>query len=173
MEAVRSDYTPLARRIQPELLELVFSGCEEAEFVARVRGILDDMRRGKLDGELAYRKRLARVPEAYTASTPPQVKAARALGWTNRRGTVEYVWTTAGPQPSADESRRPLPHAPLDYDHYAESQVLPAARSIAAAAGWNAEPFHSQGGGFLRDGQLELGLGTGGGVAGVEPTLGG
>ena len=159
MEAVRSDYTPLARRIQVELLELVFSGCGEGDFANHVGRILDDMRRGLLDGELVYSKRLARAPETYTASTPPQVKAARALGWKNRRGTVEYVWTIGGPQPSADENRRALPHAPLDYDHYAESQVLPSVRSIALAAGWNAELFHSPGRDYFRDGQLELGLG--------------
>ena len=159
MEAVRSDYTPLARRIQVELLERVFSGCVESDFAEHVNKILDDMRRGLLDAELVYRKRLARAPETYTASTPPQVKAARALGWKNRRGTVEYVWTINGPQPSADENRRPLHHAPLDYDHYAESQVLPTVRSIAAAAGWSAELFHSPGRDYFRDGQLELGLG--------------
>ena len=159
MEAVRSDYTPLARRIQVELLDLVFSGCGEDDFAKHVGKILDDMRRGLLDGELVYRKRLARAPETYTASTPPQVKAARALGWKNRRGTVEYVWTIGGPQPSVDENRRPLSHAPLDYDHYAESQVLPSVRSIALAAGWNVELFHSPGRDYFRDGQLELGLG--------------
>ena len=156
MEAVRSDYTPLARRIQVELLELVFSGGGEAEFVNRVHGILNDMRLGRLDGELVYRKRLSRAPEAYTASTPPQVKAARALGWKNRRGTVQYVWTINGPQPSADENRQALAHAPLDYDHYADSQVLPTVRSIAAAAGWKAEMFPSPGRDYFRDGQMEL-----------------
>jgi len=158
MEAVRSDYTALARRIQPELLELVFSGCSEGDFVNKVNKILNDLRLGKLDGELIYRKRLSRVPEAYTASTPPQVKAARVLGWKNKQGTVEYVWTINGPEPSVDENAHPLPCAPLDYDHYADSQVLPAARSIAAAAGWNAEMFLSPGRDYFRDGQMELGL---------------
>jgi DNA polymerase-2 len=158
MEAVRSDYTPLARRIQLELLEKVFLGCQEADFASHVKKILDDMRKGHLDGELVYRKRLARAPETYTASTPPQVKAARALGWKNRRGVVEYVWTIDGPEPSVNEHRQPIHHAPLDYDHYADSQVLPTARSIAAASGWNIEMFHSLGRDYFRDGQMELEL---------------
>ncbi|MCL2472323.1 MAG: DNA polymerase II [Treponema sp.] len=158
MEAVRSDYTPLARRIQIELLELVFTGCGEANFKNRVQEILKKLRLGKLDDELVYRKRLSRNPETYTASTPPQVKAARALGWKNRRGAVEYVWTVNGPQPSSNENGQALSHAPLDYDHYAESQVLPAARSIAAAAGWNVDMLPSPGRDYFRDGQLELGL---------------
>ena len=166
MEAVRSDYTPLARRIQVELLELVFSGGTANELKNRVNEILGELRSGKLDAELVYRKRLSRTPESYTASTPPQVKAARALGWKNRRGTVEYVWTINGPEPSgqrpgdqmsgSDENHQPLPHSPLDYDHYAESQILPNVRSIAAAAGWSTEAFSSPGRDYFRDGQMEL-----------------
>jgi DNA polymerase-2 len=146
MEAVRSDSTPLARRLQMELLELVFSGAGEAAFQDKVRDTLKKLRRGELDGELIYRKRLSRPPETYTASTPPQVKAARALGWKNRRGTVEYVWTQNGAEPAA------LPHGPLDYGHYALAQVLPVAQSIAAAAHWTAGTLESP------EGQMELGL---------------
>ncbi|MDR2029164.1 MAG: DNA polymerase II [Treponema sp.] len=154
MEAVRSDVTPLARRLQLELLELVFSGGSEGALRDRVLEVLKQLREGKLDGELVYRKRLSRPPETYTSSTPPQVKAARALGWKGRRGTVEFVWTTAGPEPVS------LPHAPLDYDHYTDSQILPLARSIAAAAGWNRELFPQKGLNrqALADGQMELDL---------------
>jgi DNA polymerase-2 len=77
------------------------------------------------------------------------------LGWKGRRGTVEFVWTRSGPEPAS------LPHAPLDYDHYTDSQVLPVVLSIAAAAGWNTEPFLKKGRGRhsrndLAEGQLEL-----------------
>jgi DNA polymerase-2 len=152
MEAVRSDVTPLARRVQLELLELVFSGAGEAALKKRVLEILEKLRTGELDGELVYRKRLSRPPETYTRSTPPQVKAARALGWKGRRGTVEYVWTVNGPEPAS------LPHAPLDYDHYADTQVLPAARSIAGAAGWDPRLFPPQSPGP----QIPAGLGGSG-----------
>ena len=135
MEAVRSDVTPLARRVQLELLELVFSGAGEAALKKQVFEILEKLRAGELDGELIYRKRLSRPPETYTRSTPPQVKAARALGWKGRRGTVEYVWTVNDPEPAS------LPHASLDYDHYADAQVFPVARSIAGAAGWESRLF--------------------------------
>jgi DNA polymerase-2 len=130
MEAVRSDVTALARDAQLELLARVFRG-EGAESVdSYLADVSARLRRGELDASLVYRKRLARPPEEYTASTPPQVRAARALGWTGRRGTVSYVWTSSGPEPvSARKS-------PLDYDHYIDAQLLPVARSIAAAAGF-------------------------------------
>ncbi|MDR2630112.1 MAG: DNA polymerase II [Spirochaetaceae bacterium] len=140
MEAVRSDATALAKRVQLELLAMVFAGAGEAEFAEKVSETVRLLKAGSLDGELVYRKRLSRPPETYTASTPPQVKAARALGWKGRRGTVEYLWTEQGPEPAS------LPHAPPDYEHYVDSQILPVARSIADAAGWNSELFPRKGG---------------------------
>jgi DNA polymerase-2 len=144
LEAVRSDATPLARRLQIELLELVFSGGDEAELAGKVRETIRQLRAGELDAALIYRKRLSRPPETYTSSTPPQVKAARLLGWRGRRGTVDFVWTLKGPEPAL------LPHAPFDYDHYTESQVLPVARSIAAAALWKRDLL------LQKDRQMEL-----------------
>ncbi|MDL2229664.1 DNA polymerase II [Treponema sp. OttesenSCG-928-L16] len=154
MEAVRSDTTALARRLQLELLELVFSGGGEKEFNERISAEVRLLRAGSLDTELVYRKRLRRPPEMYTASTPPQVKAARALGWKGRRGTVEYVWTTEGAEPAS------LQEHSLDYDHYVETQIFPLAGSIAAAAGWNTEHFFARGKDrqALEDGQMELGF---------------
>jgi DNA polymerase-2 len=166
MEAVRSDATVLARKLQVELLELVFITATdpgrqtgsagsadkgEAVFKEKIRETIAALRSGKFDGDLVYRKRLSRPPESYTSSTPPQVKAARALGWKNRRGTVEYVWTAQGAEPAS------LPHEPLDYDHYINSQVLPVALSIAAACRWNMDEFFVKGKG-LHEGQMELGL---------------
>jgi DNA polymerase-2 len=124
-----------------ELLGLVFSGGGEEGFRRKLLDTLADLEGGKLDGELVYRKRLSRPPESYTASTPPQVKAARALGWKGRRGTVEYVWTAAGAEPLS------LPHQALDYRHYAQAQVLPVAKSIADAVGWNIDDLFPRKGG--------------------------
>ena len=170
MEAVRSDTTPLARRLQLELLELVFAGeqprvpdtalcggpaavtgCTEEEYRERVAKTIRELRSGEIDHELVYRKRLSRYPETYTSSTPPQVKAARALGWKKRRGTVEYLWTMNGPEPIA------LPHEKPDYDHYVESQVYPLVRSIAAAAKWDASFFVTRKGNEAQT-QMELGF---------------
>ncbi|MHB9294039.1 putative DNA polymerase II [Hollandina sp. SP2] len=144
MEAVRSDATPLAQRLQRELLDLVFSGGREADLSEKVQETIRQLRQGELDEALIYRKRLSRPPETYTSSTPPQVKAARLLGWKGRGGTVAFVWTLKGPEPAV------LPHAPFDYDHYINAQVLPVARSIAAAALWDQDLLLKQ------DLQMEL-----------------
>lgn len=135
MEAARSDFTPLARRLQRELLALAFADAGEAalrdfcqELVARLQG-------GELDEELVYRKSLRRAAEDYGAESP-QVRAARLLGWKGERGRISYVMTRAGPEPLELRSG-----APLDYPHYVDRQLLPIARTIADAQGWDAGPW--------------------------------
>ena len=150
MEAVRSDTTSLARRLQLELLEMVFSGCSEDEYREKTMKTILELRGGKLDHELVYRKRLTRFPETYTSVTPPHVKAARALGWKKRRGAVEYLWTVNGPEPAA------VPHGKPDYDHYVESQIFPLVRSIAAAMRWDADYFVMRKENASSDMQIEL-----------------
>jgi DNA polymerase-2 len=135
MEAVRSDSTPLARRFQVELLRRLFDGDGESGLRAFGRETAARLPLGELDGELVYRKALRRPAEAYETETP-QVRAARLLGWTNRRGRVDYVMTRAGPEPVEARSG-----APLDYEHYLERQLRPIARSIAQALGTSADDW--------------------------------
>lgn len=129
MEAVRSDWTPLARRVQTELLERIFRGQGSEELEAWRHELAAALRRGDLDHELVYRKVLRRPAEDYTASQPPQVKAARLLGWTEQRGRIEYIMTREGPRPVG------LPGLPPDAEHYLEHQVRPFWESLVDAAG--------------------------------------
>ncbi|MDR2900472.1 MAG: DNA polymerase II [Treponema sp.] len=152
MEAIRSDSTPLAKKLQVELLELVFRDGTEAEMRNHVINTIKQLQSGKLDTELIYQKRLRRPPESYTASTPPQVKAARALGWKGKRGKIEYYWTVKGAEPVEKHE------SPMDYNHYIDAQILSVAGSIALAAGWNPLMFPERGKNrqALEDGQMEL-----------------
>lgn len=129
MEAARSDWTPLARRFQIELLGLAFGldrpgPAGEAEVAAFCRSLAEGLRGGRFDGELVYRKLLRRPPEDY-ASSSPQVVAARLLGWEGRRGSVSYLMTSAGPEPLGRRSG-----AAIDYEHYVQHQLLPIARAV-------------------------------------------
>jgi DNA polymerase-2 len=135
MEAARSDFTPLARRLQLELLALAFADAGEAEVRDFCRDMVARLHRGELDAELVYRKSLRRPAEDYGSETPP-VRAARILGWKSERGRVSYVMTRAGAEPVLG-----LSGAPLDYQHYLERQLLPIARSVADARGWDARPW--------------------------------
>jgi DNA polymerase-2 len=133
MEAVRSDFTPLARRFQLELLRLLFAGELEGPLRAFCRDTAEKLARGELDAELIYRKALRRDARDYETETP-QVRAARLLGWTDRRGRVGYVMTLAGAEPI--EART---SSPLDYAHYLGRQLQPIAQSIANSVGLSAD----------------------------------
>ncbi len=82
-----------------------------------------------------YRKTLRRQADDYSSETP-QVRAARLMGWTARRGRVSYVMTMKGAEPSHSRSG-----SALDYGHYIEHQLLPIAASIADAVGLDARSW--------------------------------
>ena len=121
LEAVRRDWSGVARRFQRELLVRVFRDEPVDEFIA---GTLADLRAGRLDGELVYRKAVRKPLEAYTRTTPPHVKAARKQAGADGGRIVRYVVTRAGPEPVDALT------APPDYDHYVEAQLQPVAEAI-------------------------------------------
>jgi DNA polymerase II len=124
MEAVRSDWTEAAKDVQRELYARLFA---DEPVDAYLRGVVKDLRAGKLDHRLVYRKALRKPPEAYTATTPPHVAAARKKG--QRRGRIAYVITVAGAEP-AD-----APHARLDYEHYVAKQIGAVAEPVLTLLG--------------------------------------
>ena len=93
-----------------------------------LREVVADLRKGRYDDRLVYRKSLRKPPEAYTATTPPHVAAARKQAG-KRGGRVAYVITTDGPEP-ADDQRHPL-----DHEHYVEKQVGAVAEPVLALLG--------------------------------------
>ncbi len=119
LEAVRTDWTPLARRFQRELLLRVFA---DEPWRAWMAALARSVRNGELDDELVYRKRVRRGLDEYESSAPPHIVAARKLGRNVRE--IRYVITTRGPEPVE------LPHGRLDYDHYLSRQLAPAADSV-------------------------------------------
>ncbi|MBS2022944.1 MAG: DNA polymerase II [Deltaproteobacteria bacterium] len=129
MEAVRSDFTPLARRFQVDLLTLAFRGAGLDELRAFCVELAAQVRAGELDQELVYRKSLRRPAEEYASETP-QVRAARLLGWRGKQGRVSYVITVAGAEPVDARSG-----ARLDHEHAIETQLMPIARAVADGLG--------------------------------------
>jgi DNA polymerase-2 len=122
MEAVRGDWTDLARDVQRELYARLFADRPVVEYL---REVIADLRTGRFDDRLVYRKSLRKAPEAYTATTPPHVAAARKMAG-KTRGRVAYVITTDGPEP-ADDRRHPI-----DHEHYVEKQLRAVAEPVLA-----------------------------------------
>jgi DNA polymerase-2 len=120
MEVVRSDWTELAKRVQRELYGRLFRGEEVAGYLEQV---VRNLRRGRLDDLLTYRKALRKSLDQYTATTPPHVAAARKLG--RRPGRrISYLVTRGGPEPAEKLE------SPIDYEHYVQKQIRPVAEPI-------------------------------------------
>ena len=125
LEVVRRDWTDLAREVQRELYERLFTDRPVEDYL---RDVVAALRAGRLDGKLVYRKSLRKDLAAYTASTPPHVAAARKMSGAAPR-LVAYVVTTNGPEP-AGEAR-----SPLDHEHYLQKQVRPVAEPVLEVLG--------------------------------------
>jgi DNA polymerase II len=120
LEAVRRDWSSVARRFQRELLERVLRDEPVADFV---RGVVADLRAGRLDAELVYRKAVRKPLESYTRTTPAHVKAARKQTDAGSR-VVAYVVTRAGPEPVDQLTAEP------DREHYVTQQLKPLADAV-------------------------------------------
>jgi DNA polymerase-2 len=131
LEAVRTDWTPLAREVQRELIRRVLA---DEPWETWLRGVREDVLGGRADEKLVYRKRLRRELDAYAesgAGVPAHVRAARQLESAGRE--VHYLITRRGPEPIERTT------APIDYEHYVEKQLAPAADSILPLLGTSFE----------------------------------
>jgi DNA polymerase-2 len=125
LEAVRRDWTGLARRAQRDLFERLF---RDRDVTAYLRELVADLRRGKFDEELVYRKNLRRDLDSYTTTTPPHVAAARKMDGPAPR-VVRYHITVNGPEPTVQRK------SAIDYEHYVQKQVRGAAEPVLAILG--------------------------------------
>ena len=119
LEAVRTDWTMLAREFQRALYTKVFNDEPVEELV---RDTTSKLLSGELDDKLVYRKRLRRKLSDYQRNVPPHVQAARKSP--NSQKWINYVVTTAGPEPLDNRTSQ------LDYQHYVEKQLMPVADGI-------------------------------------------
>ncbi|MEM1988363.1 MAG: DNA polymerase II [Candidatus Woesearchaeota archaeon] len=121
LEGVRSDWTDLAKEFQLNLLKKLFNNENLEEYIKQV---VEDLKNGKYDDKLIYRKSLRKDLDEYTKTTPPHVKAARMLE-NIETPIVKYVMTLNGPLPVEK-----LNNSTIDYSHYIEKQLKPIANQI-------------------------------------------
>jgi len=124
MESARSDWTDLAKEFQRELFTKFFLKQPLEEYIVKTA---ERLRRGEFDEELIYKKRVRKALDDYTVNIPPHVQAAKLLNTPVR--AVKYCITKNGPQPIEKMT------APLDYEHYIDSQLKPIADSILECTG--------------------------------------
>ncbi len=127
MEFVRGDWTDVAKKFQEELFMLVFHKKEVSEYIKK---FIKDLKGGKYDDMLVYKKSISKSLKEYTKTTPPHVKAARMLDKLTSN-LIQYVMTVEGPEPLEKLTHKP------DYDHYIEKQIKPLADTILFVYGKN------------------------------------
>lgn len=139
LEAVRSDWTPLAREFQRQLFHRVFA---ELPFTDWMKEEIADLMAGKKSKQLIYRKRLRQPLSEYQRNIPPHAKAAAALElwrqqqglpllYQSRGGWIQYVMTTSGPLP-LDIYEKNAGSLQIDYQHYLEKQLAPVCDGLLA-----------------------------------------
>ena len=129
MEVVRRDWTALAKQVQRELYQRLFTDQAVDVYLAEV---VRQVRNGELDDTLVYRKNLRKQVEEYTATSPPHVVAARKSIQPAGR-LVSYLMTTAGPEPVGNVQH------PIDREHYVWKQVRPVAQPVLETLGLDFE----------------------------------
>jgi DNA polymerase-2 len=136
MESVRSDWTDLAKQIQREIYVRLFNDQPVDDYL---KEIVKELRAGQLDSLLIYRKSIRKDLDAYVASTPPHVAAARKMA--RRHGPViAYVITLDGPEP-ADERR-----GQIDYEHYVQKQIRAVSEPVLRLLGVDFDSIIGKGG---------------------------
>ena len=122
MEVVRRDWTELAKRVQRELYQRLFASEPVEQYLDQV---VSNLRTGRLDDLLVYRKGLRKSLDEYTSSTPPHVAAARKLSRKPGR-VISYLMTREGAEPLEERQ-----HA-IDHEHYVQKQIRPVAEPVLA-----------------------------------------
>ncbi|MBI2105874.1 DNA polymerase II [Candidatus Woesearchaeota archaeon] len=119
MESRRRDWTELAKNFQHELLDRIFHKKEITDYV---RKFIEDVKKGKYDEQLIYRKSIRKDLKKYLVKSQ-HLKAALKLDKIVSN-IIEYVITEDGPEPVQNQKHK------IDYDHYINKQLKPIADSI-------------------------------------------
>ena len=125
LEAVRRDWTELAKQVQRELYQRLFA---DRDLEAYLREVVRRVRSGQMDSLLVYSKAIRKPLSAYRTTTPAHVAAARKLSGPPGR-VVRYLITQAGPEPEIELSQ------PIDHEHYVQKQIRPVAEPILQLCG--------------------------------------
>lgn len=146
LETVRTDWTALAREVQPVIYQKIFNNLPYDDYL---KNIVQRLKQGEFDDKLVYRKRLRQKLSDYQKNRPPHAQAAikaeayamklkEGIGRYEYGGWIEYVITTSGPEPVEYNEQ------PLDYEHYIDKQIAPVVDAILMVVGSSLEKVIQQ-----------------------------
>jgi len=140
LEAVRGDWSSLARDVQNKVLELVLQDANPSRAVAYVRELTKDLKSAKLPlSSYLIWKTLTRPVDEYEVNAP-HVEAAKKMvkdGWSIGAGDkVGFVMTNRpGKLFQKAEPHYKVTLEQIDYDYYVQNQIIPAAARILVVLG--------------------------------------
>jgi DNA polymerase-2 len=145
MENVRSDWTELAKKMQQHVFQCAFN---DLPYESYIKEMVESVRKGLLDDELLYHKKLRQEVVEYKKNRPPHAQAAIKLqAYYNQQNlrekvsrgqTIKYYMTVNGPEPQECLNSR------LDYDHYIDKQLKPALDTLLSVKGSSFEQLVGQ-----------------------------
>ena len=134
LEAVRSDWTRLAKEIQTELYSRIFHG---QTYESYLLSVVHELTSGQRDEQLVYKKRIRKPLNTYIKNIPPQIQAAKLASELYAKanlnnpyengGWIEYIITQQGPV--AVECLKQAPFT-INYEHYLDKQIAPVVDGI-------------------------------------------
>lgn len=134
LEAVRSDWTALAKDVQTQLYQRIF---HEQGYESYLKSVVHELLQGKRDQQLVYKKRIRKPLNTYVKNIPPQIQAAKLASEFyahanlnnpyENGGWIEYVITQQGP--IAIECLEQATFK-INYQHYLDKQMAPVVDSI-------------------------------------------
>ncbi|TMI52053.1 DNA polymerase II [Candidatus Bathyarchaeota archaeon] len=140
MEAIRGDWSNLARNVQNEVLKLVLQDGNPARARSYVTSLINDLESAELPkSSLVIWKTLTKRPDEYEVNAP-HVEVARKMakdGWPVTVGDkVGFIITKKpGKLYQKAEPHFKVSLDQVDYDYYVHNQIVPAAARVLEVFG--------------------------------------
>jgi DNA polymerase I len=140
MEAIRGDWSNLARNVQNEVLRLVLENANPSKARQYVVNLTKDLKSAKIPkSSLVIWKTLTKRPDEYEVNAP-HVEVARKMakeGWTVSVGDkVGFIITKrSGKLYQKAEPHFKVSLDQVDYDYYVNNQIVPAAARVLEVFG--------------------------------------
>ncbi|OLD13493.1 MAG: hypothetical protein AUI97_04115 [Crenarchaeota archaeon 13_1_40CM_3_52_17] len=140
MEAIRGDWSNLARNVQSEVLKLVLQDGSPARAKSYVTSLIKDLESAKVPkSSLVIWKTLTKRPDQYEVNAP-HVEVARKMakeGWPVTVGDkVGFIITKrAGKLYQKAEPHFKVSMDQVDYEYYIRNQIVPAATRVLVVFG--------------------------------------
>ena len=125
LEAVRSDWTEVAQKMQRHLYFLIFT--DQDKIKDFLQHLIEQLKQGKLNHQLLFRKKLRKPLHEFVAMIPPHIQAILKLSEEEQNkyqkgSPIEYIITLNGPEIF---DRKHNNNSPLNLDWYIEKQIQP------------------------------------------------